>query len=60
MEGSAATSGPSDLFWLAKPVVSRLLSAEKLISGDKYLFVRNAYLQNREFRMKDGQVEDDF
>ena len=37
-----------------------LLSAEKLISGDKYLFVRNAYLQNREFRMKDGQVEDDF
>ncbi len=37
-----------------------LLSAEKLISGDKYLFVRNAYLQNREFRVKDGQVEDDF
>ena len=37
-----------------------LLSAEKLISGDKYLFVRNAYLQNREFRTKDGQVEDDF
>ncbi|WP_439888266.1 MlaA family lipoprotein [Pseudomonas sp. MBLB4123] len=37
-----------------------LLSAEKLISGDKYLFVRNAYLQNREFRMRDGEVEDDF
>ncbi|MBS7661094.1 VacJ family lipoprotein [Pseudomonas lalucatii] len=37
-----------------------LLSAERLISGDKYLFVRNAYLQNREFRVQDGQVEDDF
>lgn len=37
-----------------------LLSAEKVISGDKYLFIRNAYLQNREFKVQDGQVEDDF
>lgn len=37
-----------------------LLSAEKMITGDKYVFVRNAYLQNREFRTLDGQVEDDF
>ena len=37
-----------------------LLSAEKLIGGDKYVFIRNAYLQNREFKVKDGQVEDDF
>ncbi|MDP3814887.1 VacJ family lipoprotein [Pseudomonas sp.] len=37
-----------------------LLSAERLISGDKYLFIRNAYLQNREFRVRDGEVEDDF
>src|SRR3990167_5265965 len=37
-----------------------LLSAEKLISGDKYIFIRNAYLQNREFRVRDGDVEDDF
>ncbi|MNE40314.1 putative phospholipid-binding lipoprotein MlaA precursor [compost metagenome] len=37
-----------------------LLSAEKLIQGDKYNFIRNAYLQNREFKVKDGQVEDDF
>ncbi|WP_260407215.1 VacJ family lipoprotein [Pseudomonas fluvialis] len=37
-----------------------LLSAEKLISGDKYSFIRNAYLQNREFKVKDGEVEDDF
>ncbi len=37
-----------------------LLSAEKMVSGDKYVFIRNAYLQNREFKVKDGQVEDDF
>ncbi|VVO10221.1 VacJ family lipoprotein [Pseudomonas fluorescens] len=37
-----------------------LLSSEKLIRGDKYVFIRNAYLQNREFKVKDGQVEDDF
>jgi len=37
-----------------------LLSAEKLITGDRYVFIRNAYLQNREFKIKDGQVDDDF
>ena len=37
-----------------------LLSAERLINGDKYIFIRNAYLQNREFKVKDGQVTDDF
>lgn len=37
-----------------------LLSAERLISGDKYIFIRNAYLQNREFKVRDGDVEDDF
>ena len=37
-----------------------LLSAERLINGDKYIFIRNAFLQNREFRIKDGQVTDDF
>lgn len=37
-----------------------LLSAEKMVSGDKYVFLRNAFLQNREFKVKDGQVEDDF
>jgi phospholipid-binding lipoprotein MlaA len=37
-----------------------LLDAEKLISGDKYVFIREAYLQRREYLVKDGQVEDDF
>ncbi|MHA6493580.1 MlaA family lipoprotein [Pseudomonas borbori] len=39
---------------------ANLLSAERMVSGDKYIFIRNAYLQNREFRVQDGQVEDDF
>lgn len=36
---------------------SRLLEAEKLITGDKYTFVRDAYLQKREFDIADGDVE---
>ena len=36
------------------------LDAERLIQGDKYTFLRNVYLQNREFKVRDGQVEDDF
>lgn len=37
-----------------------LLSAERMVTGDKYVFMRNAYLQNREFRTRDGEVVDDF
>ena len=37
-----------------------LLEAEELISGDKYLFIRDAYLQRREYLVNDGEVEDDF
>jgi len=37
-----------------------LLDAEKLISGDRYIFIRDAYLQRREFLNKDGQVDDEF
>lgn len=36
------------------------LDAESLIRGDKYSFLRNIYLQNREFKVRDGMVEDDF
>lgn len=38
----------------------RLLIAENLIVGDKYDFVRDAYLQSREYLAADGEVEDDF
>jgi len=37
-----------------------LLAAESLISGDKYAFMRDAYLQRRNYLVNDGQVEDDF
>lgn len=36
------------------------LESEKLISGDRYLFIREAYLQRLEFLESDGEVEDDF
>lgn len=44
-----------------KGVVKRahLLSAEKLISGDRYLFIRDAYLQSREYQVK-GRMTDAF
>jgi len=38
----------------------RLLIAENLIVGDKYDFVRDAYLQSREYLAADGDIEDDF
>ncbi len=37
-----------------------LIEAEDLISGDKYAFMRDAFLQRRNYLVKDGDVEDDF
>lgn len=37
-----------------------LLDAEKMISGDRYSFIRDAYLQRRQFLVNDGEVEDNF
>lgn len=37
-----------------------LVAAEDLISGDKYSFMRDAFLQRREYLIQDGDVEDDF
>lgn len=39
---------------------STLLDAEKAIFGDKYIFYREAYLQRREYLIKDGEVSDPF
>lgn len=36
---------------------AQLLETEKLISGDKYIFIRDAYLQKRRFEIADGDVE---
>lgn len=37
-----------------------LLGSEEFITGDRYLFIRSAYLQNQEYQLNDGQVEDEF
>ena len=36
------------------------LSAEAMITGDKYTFVRDAYLQRRQYLVADGEVYDEF
>lgn len=33
-----------------------LLDAEQLISGDRYIFIRDAYLQRREYLVNDGKL----
>lgn len=38
---------------------TRLLPLEKMIVGDPYIFMRNGYLEHREYKIK-GYVEDDF
>ncbi len=48
---------------LALDVISQradLLDAERLISGDRYLFIRDAYLQRRDYLINDAVVEDSF
>ncbi len=37
-----------------------VLAMENLISGDEYLFLREAYLQQREYLVSDGAYYDDF
>lgn len=39
---------------------SRLLALDELITGNRYLFVREAYVQRREYLVTDGQLEDEF
>lgn len=38
---------------------AQLLPFEKTITGDPYVFVRSAYLQNRQFLINNGVVQDD-
>ena len=37
-----------------------LLQAEALLQGDRYVLMRDAYLQRREYLINDGATEDDF
>lgn len=59
-----AVESPTDLYARGVQLVDKradLIPAESFISGDSYIFVRNAFLQRREFLIKDGKmVEDPF
>ena len=50
------------LFWTVEAVSNRanLLNANDLISGDRYVFIRNAYLQRRERFLSGGEIDDSF
>jgi phospholipid-binding lipoprotein MlaA len=37
-----------------------LIGADELITGDRYIFIRDAYLQQREYFVNDGVVDDAF
>lgn len=39
---------------------ARLLKSEDFISGDRYTFIRDAYIQRRAYLVADGEVTDDF
>lgn len=39
---------------------ARFLSTDQLITGDRYIFVRDAYLQQRSLLVNDGEVIDEF
>jgi len=47
--------------WFVERVDQRagLLKTEKIISGDKYAFIRDVYLQNRQFKVSDGEIQED-
>lgn len=36
---------------------ANLLDAERLISGDRYIFIRDAYLQRRDYLVRDGEAD---
>ncbi|HET8731464.1 MAG TPA: MlaA family lipoprotein [Moraxellaceae bacterium] len=47
--------------WAGRVVNTRanLIDVEDIIQGDRYLFVRDLYLQSRAFDIKDGRVDSD-
>ena len=50
------------LFWTVEAIDIRanLIKADELVTGDRYIFIRNAYLQRREYFLSGGEVEDTF
>lgn len=56
-------SNTVDISLLAVDVVNSrasLLDLESIVQGDRYLFIRDLYLQRREYSVKDGEVDDPF
>jgi len=54
---------PDDYYLRGLDVVDKradLIPAEGMVSGDRYSFLRNAYLQRRNYLIHDGQVSDPF
>lgn len=51
-----------NVLWALRTIDKRasLLAAEELITGDRYTFIRDAYLQRRHYLVKDGVIEDSF
>ena len=39
---------------------ARYLGLEDIVIGDEYLFIKDAYYQNRLYETLDGQIDDDF
>ena len=37
-----------------------LLGVEDIVTGDRYVFIRDVYHQKRKYSIMDGVVEDDF
>ena len=57
-----AVESPEHYFARAVQVVDKradLIPAESFVSGDSYIFLRNAFLQRREFMINDGKVIND-
>jgi phospholipid-binding lipoprotein MlaA len=50
------------IFWTVEviDIRARLMKAEDLITGDRYIFIRDAYLQYRKAFINGGVVEDSF
>ena len=49
------------LFWTVEAIDLRanLIKADELVTGDRYIFLRNAYLQRREYFLT-GKIQDSF
>jgi phospholipid-binding lipoprotein MlaA len=50
------------LFWTVEAIDIRanLIKADDLVTGDRYIFIRNAYLQRRAYFLSGGTLEDSF